>query len=402
MQRVILAWAALLVATPALSAAARMTPECKSALADADRAARKGDPAMARAALDEAARLGADPPEGGECVARVLAKKGELAESPAEAARAYRRAAHRAVEHQSLWRTLSAARVRAEAKAQHLRTAERVTKLIALEAQVAALDRQPATRGRAAALDDAIAAFRADKDPVRAAWSAAVKAKVLAATGDAAGARALAEPLAGEAPRRPRFVRAAAHEALALAAIAVKDPEGEARAALMVDALRAELAGRSPDERRFSRSKDVERACARYEKSAGDGRCAALAREATGEFSFVDPSRARPRKTMSPDELERVQKQYSPVVESCVREVAKAHVDGELFENASIKVGWSVRGDGRAGEVEIEPRRYEAALGPCVRERVAWFRYPRTTDGQVHSVVLPFQLDVTERFGGRR
>ena len=69
--------------------------------------------------------------------------------------------------------------------------------------------------------------------------------------------------------------------------------------------------------------------------------------------------------------------------------------------NAQIKIGWPVRGDGRTGEVEIEPRRYEAALGPCVRERVSWFRYPRATDGQVHNVVLPFALEVTEKFGGR-
>ncbi len=428
MRRVILAWVLVLAVTPAVAAppAPRMPPECKAALARADRALAKGDAAAAVAALDEAAPLAAaDPPEGGECTARVLAKRAELATKAgdhAAAARHLRQAAHRTVEQHALWRQLAAARVAAETKAKHPRSAERIGKLPALDAQVAALDRRPAVgkaglAAAAAQLDEAIAALEADKDPVRAAWARAVEAKVRAASGDAAGARAIAEPLAAapdagaaatrsratktRAAPRPAFVRIAAHEALALVAVAAKDVEGEARAVLSVDALRAELAGRTPEERRFARSREVERACARYEKAEGEGHCAVLALRATGQLSFSDPSRGRPKKTASTDDIERAQRQYSPVVEACVREVAKSHVDGELFENASIKIGWSVRGDGRTGEVEIEPRRYDPALGPCVRERVAWFRYPRWTDGQVHNVVIPYQLEVTERFGGR-
>ena len=379
---------------------------CRARLAEAERTAKRDLPA-ARALIDEAVRLGADPREGGACSARALSLLGALAVREGDhksATKHYRQAAHRAVEDHALWRTLTQARVSAEARAGRRDRAERIGKLLTLHGQVLVLERRAAVgkAGRAGAvktLDEAVAALRADKDPVRAEWATAVKAKVLALSGEPEQGRALAAPLAEPSARRPRFVRITAHEALAAAA--GKDAEAEARAQLSVDALRAEQARRAPAERRFARSPATERACARYEKEAGDGRCAALALAATGEFSFSDPSKARPKKTLGAEELERAQQQYTPVVEACVREAAKAHVDGELFDNAQIKIGWPVRGDGRTGEVEIEPRRYEAALGPCVRERVSWFRYPRATDGQVHNVVLPFALEVTEKFGGR-
>jgi hypothetical protein len=379
---------------------------CRARLAEAERTAKRDLPA-ARALIDEAVRLGADPREGGACSARALSLLGALAVREGDhksATKHYRQAAHRAVEDHALWRTLTQARVSAEARAGRRDRAERIGKLLTLHGQVLVLERRAAVgkAGRAAAtkaLDEAVAALRTDKDPVRAEWATAVKAKVLALSGEPEQGRALAAPLAEPSARRPRFVRITAHEALAAAA--GKDAEAEARAQLSVDALRAEQARRAPAERRFARSPATERACARYEKEAGDGRCAALALAATGEFSFSDPSKARPKKTLGAEELERAQQQYTPVVEACVREAAKAHVDGELFDNAQIKIGWPVRGDGRTGEVEIEPRRYEAALGPCVRERVSWFRYPRATDGQVHNVVLPFALEVTEKFGGR-
>lgn len=394
------------VADPARASAGDLAA-CRARLAEAERTAKR-DLAAARVLIDEAVRLGADPREGGACSARALGLLGALAVREGDHKRAtkhYRQAAHRAVEDHALWRTLTQARVSAEARAGRRDRAERIGQLLTLHGQVLLLERRAAVgkAGRAAAvrtLDEAVAALRTDKDPVRAEWATAVKAKVLALSGEPDEGRALAAPLAEPAARRPRFVRITAHEALAAAA--GKDAEAEARAQLSVDALRAELARRTPAERRFARSPATERACARYEREAGDGRCATLALAATGEFSFSDPSKARPKKTLGSDELERAQQQYTPVVEACVREAAKAHVDGELFDNAQIKIGWPVRGDGRTGEVEIEPRRYEAALGPCVRERVSWFRYPRATDGQVHNVVLPFALEVTEKFGGRR
>jgi len=368
-----------------LSAEARLTPECKAGLAKADALAKKGNNDEARAALDGLEK--SDPPEGGECTVRVLQRRGDLSDDPRLKAKLYRQAAHRATDQIALWRTLTQARIAAEKKAQHPKDAKRLGELLALERDL---------RGPKA--DQAIAAFTRDKDPLRAQWATAMKAKMLAASGDVAGARALAEPLIVE--KRSPFVRLAAQEALTQAAIVAKDPEGEARAALVVDALRAELAGKTPDERRFTRSPAADKACQRYERTAGDGRCAQLAKQLTGDYSFTDFSRGKPKKTVSREQLEQAQKQYSFAIEGCVREAASRNADGELFENATFKIGWSVRPDGRAADVEIEPRRYDPVLGACVKERVAWFRYPRATDGQVQNISIPYALSVTEKYGG--
>ena len=70
---------ALVLLVP-LSAEARLTPECQAGLAKADALAKKGRDDEARAALEGLEK--SDPPEGGECTARVLQRRGDLTDDP--------------------------------------------------------------------------------------------------------------------------------------------------------------------------------------------------------------------------------------------------------------------------------------------------------------------------------
>lgn len=378
-------------------------PSCAQLLKDARAALAKGDDAAAGRAIDDALKRGEDPPEGGDCVSSAHRLQGDLAmksDAHKRAALAYRNAAHHAGEDEKLWRTLTTLRLEALKKAGSKPAEDSLRRLLDQEAAIrryarAAQVAKAALGSAEREIEAAQAALRADKDAIRAAYAGAVKAKVLAWSGESD--RALQLAAQWFAPERPPFVREIALEAAVRVAQAKGDLEGEVRFALQLNAVRAR--NLPPAERRYFRTPALDRICSRWEAKVGAGRCATVAKQLTGEYSFRDWSKLPPKPTLSVQDLELAQAQYLPAIKGCVEDAVKANQETTLFENASINISFTITSLGTTREVEISPRRYDTHLGGCVRERVASFRYPRARDGGVRTVSIPYQLDLVEHFG---
>lgn len=389
------------VLVPASGAA--IEPASKAALARASAALAKGDLPSARQAADEAKKASKDPVEGGEATATALKILGDAAakeERWSEAIKHYRAAAHASADQHRLWRMVNQRRAAAHDEAGQDERKKRVVELLSRDAELVRLSRASAV-GKAGlpaaqrSLDEAIASLSRDRDRHRVAFARAVRAKVLASSGEPARALEAARSLT--AADQPAFVRRMALEAAVRAAAAQNDLQQEVRFALQLDALL--FAAHPAEDRRFMRSDRVRRACKKLEATEGAGRCAGLAKELTGEYSFEDPWRQRPKATVSAADIDQAQEPYLPLIGACIEAAVRARPDDAMFQDAEVKISWAVTSAGRTTEIEIAPRRYEKVFGACVRERVAWFRYPRGKDGSVQSVSIPYELDVDERLG---
>ena len=185
------------------------------------------------------------------------------------------------------------------------------------------------------------------------------------------------------------YVRKVAHEGLRQAALREKDAEEEATQAHLLNAIH--YASKAEQTRRFSRLWILKAACRRYEKEAGAGACAMLGKRVTGAFNFDDPSRRRVR-SLTPISIQRSQAQYMPALQDCIRTAVADNPDDPLFDNEKVKIEWAVTAKGGTGEVTLIPGRYDAIFGDCVKERIAWFRYPRARDGESMTVTVPFTM----------
>jgi hypothetical protein len=357
--------------------------------------------AEAQAAFEEAKAETGEPPEGGTKSALLAIEQGNLEilrKQPRASVAFFRQAA--ALSLDALWlrrrafdRRIAAARaatapedekrVRDLIKDDGVLLARLVAPAVPVEARRKDAERE---------LDEAIRAYEREKDPLHAAWATAIKARLLSWSGEIETARELARPLL-DPKQQPAFVRQRAIEAMHRAAVVEKDLEEETRYALELNQLKQ--AKLTPEARRYARTPMVETTCARFERKHGPGSCALLAFEATGEYSFHDHSRGRPKRSLSPSDVEDSQAQYLPLLRECIASAAKLEESGDVFEDANLTIAWVVDGQGRASGVEISPHRYDDLIGPCVNERVSWFRYPRTLDGERRSVSVPYELKST-------
>jgi hypothetical protein len=383
-------WA--LIAALLLSDAAPAAEPCSALVARA-RVSFVRAPDHVKGLLDQAEQVLAQEPT---CTSAYFSARGELlrrGKDPRGAAKAFRRAAHAALDRAS-FRALTSARISALTEAKATQTPALLREVLQAEEQLAAMDRAPtAAHGpRIPALE---AVFAKDHDRARVAHAKAVSARILAQkAATAEQVPALAEPIARDVAL-PSYVRLSALEALVSRAIVAQDLPEEVALTARIDALKnAKLA---PAARRYARSARLERACARLEKVEPPGSCVRLARRETGEWMFFDWSKKPPQKTLSDEDIDRAGRQYVPALEACLRQAVVDHPDDERFLGGDLRLSWSIGADGRTRAVEIEPRRYDEPLGPCVRAEIASFRYPRATDGQARTALLPFHLDVKDR-----
>jgi hypothetical protein len=388
----------------AAAAAAPPQPDpYREALAEAREAERAGEPVRALEALRRAT-LEAGEVDGGPRTARALLEEGriELAQKQPKTALAAFRHAHAASADAFGLRSMACAR-RIEAAASSGASAieeklcrearERDQKVLARvwSPAVAAAERKTAERE----LDEAARAYETSGDAPHAIWTRAVKARLLAWSGETEAALEAAGKLL-DAEHVPAFARKRALEAGHRASVVTKDLDGETRYLLLLNALQQDAATPpvSPEVRRYARTQLLESACVRFDRSHGAGSCARLARDVTGNYSFHDHSRGRPKRSLSAQDLEQAQAQYLPLLVECIDGAARAaSSDDPLFEDASLTIGWVVDARGLAIEPEISPHRYQAVLGGCVEERLGWFRYPRSIDtAERQSVSMPYDL----------
>ncbi len=239
-------------------------------------------------------------------------------------------------------------------------------------------------------LVEAAAAFRRDGDPQRGLWARSAAAFVLVRSGEDEQGKLLAEKLLPNA--KDDYVRRLALEAARRGCIGLREPICEARHAIAVNAI--DTARLKPAVRRYRRSRSLRRACRRYEKEAGVGQCAILAHSVTGEYVFDDPSRRRMR-SLTPAAISAAQPQFLPLLKACLSEASKNPENADLFEDGDLQIEWVITPRGRAVNPVISPRRYGPVIGDCVAERLQWFRYPRFSDGQRHTVSVPYALSAT-------
>lgn len=215
-------------------------------------------------------------------------------------------------------------------------------------------------------------------------------------------ARALAER---KAPRRRALLekvdescRATAcaglrREALAklsALAVAAKDVEAAARLALRDMAIAASLA--QPEERLWVRPATVDKACAKYEATAGEGACRKLEHQVNGGWSFRDYSKGPPVDGLSPEQVKAVNEHYAPLLQECLEAQARRlkPPDAERFE-----VSWTVQNDGRVRDAHLRRDLEDSLLAKCLRQQFAPWRYPRFT-GELQHIEQSFLVSAVE------
>jgi hypothetical protein len=237
-----------------------------------------------------------------------------------------------------------------------------------------------------ASLATAQAAFAKDRDTGYLLLIKAVRVLVRARSGEAKEVRAEAERLVAEVLHRP--ARQAAVEAAFLGAEADGDVDATAELAIRLNQARnADLPERR---RRYTRIRELERACRAYDQKNGVGACAKREFELTLSVSLVDYSRDRRRVELSADDLSRVHTQALPALQACVLRIARH--EPERFVDTDLMLSWVIDPDGKPIEIGIAPKRYQEDLKGCA-ELIAWFRYPRVSSREPKSVQVPYHLD---------
>lgn len=383
-----------------LTAAAPPSGAFEAAMRDSQTALTRGDLVGAKNFCREAIEAAAlDPPSELEAelrAARAHGRCGEIelkAKEPQAALRSFREAGERAGEDRALRKRFLELRAKA---AKDAKSPAEVEKSEALRKNDERLEAARKRRGLnekelaalAEELDEAAALYRADGDTGRAELAKAIEILVSVRSGRQnmiGEARAIAEN-----PKRGRAAKKAALEALWSAGEAGKDLELAASSALQLNALAAEQ--RPPAQRRYVRASGLDALCARYDaEQKKSGACARLEKRVTGDFTFTDLSKVPAKKELGDAELAKVHAQLLPAIEDCVLTAAKKAVD--TFANSDVEIAWAIQPKGAITDIEITPKRVRSDLEPCIRERLAWARYPRYTSQERKAVRVPYHLD---------
>lgn len=366
----------------------------EDAIAAAERALRHGDydeaiqqVRSAKANLDEPAVGGPRRYAAELLLGRIArAKKDHVV-----AARRFRDAAHAALDDRRARSRALSLRRRALFAANERTSAKVVSELMKHDQRLRVFERyprrSPKKRDKALRdLDRAADAYRADRDRARVDQAKAVRALVLARSGEAKSAIAAAEHLADAAAPRARAIAA---QALYYARVAEGDTDGALAAAVRFNRIDAE----SVDERRriYFRTRELDAACKKYEADREPGACARAQLDLAGAVALTDYSKQKRSGRLSQQDLERAHHEGLPWLERCVLDAAKK--DPERFAGTDLTISWVVGADGEPTETKVKPSRYAEDLQPCLRDVVGRFRYPRVRNNELSSVAIPYSLD---------
>jgi hypothetical protein len=229
---------------------------------------------------------------------------------------------------------------------------------------------------------------RARKWRYGALWAAAleVEGRVLGATGDLFAEvekyREAAELCAQACPQRRRT--------LLYQTARLMERQGELVGAYKLFAeINAEKIGDlSAERRRYARSEDLVRVCAKLRRKSGVPACDRLERSAAGFMTFRDFSAGSTRAKLSNAEMGEVHAEYLPLLSGCLARAART---GEVEPGEAFELDWAVRNDGRAIRFQCNPPVGGLHLGDCFKKALDMFRYPRYR-GERRNVTVPLAV----------
>jgi hypothetical protein len=144
-----------------------------------------------------------------------------------------------------------------------------------------------------------------------------------------------------------------------------------------------------PEERRrYGRSEDLVRVCAKLRRKSGVPSCLRLEKSTVGFMTFRDFSTGPTRAKLSKVEMGEVHAEYLPLLSGCL---AKAARRGEAELGETFELDWAVRNDGRAVRFMCNPSVDGLELGKCFRRALDMFRYPRYR-GERRNVTVPLAV----------
>jgi tetratricopeptide (TPR) repeat protein len=213
-----------------------------------------------------------------------------------------------------------------------------------------------------------------------------VEGRVLGATGDLPAEvekyREAAELCEEACPGRRRTLR---YETARL-----MERQGELVGAYKLFAeINAEKIEDLPEERRrYGRSEDLVRVCAKLRRKSGVPSCLRLEHSTVGFMTFKDFSAGPTRSKLTKTEMGEVHADYLPLLSGCL---AKAARSGEAEPGETFELDWAVRNDGRAIRFQCNPAVEGLQLGECFKNALDMFRYPRYR-GERRNVTVPLAV----------
>ena len=146
--------------------------------------------------------------------------------------------------------------------------------------------------------------------------------------------------------------------------------------------------------RRHARTREVERACAAYERHSEHGACKALEVALFGTYSLPDLSLEKADKPyLTAAVIKRATAQYQDTLYDCVL-TAAAHLGQPAYVNFNLH--WVVRGDGRVVFAETDSSELNSSeTGACLRGAFGLWRYPRF-GGEPQHIRQNFRLLVSK------
>lgn len=217
-------------------------------------------------------------------------------------------------------------------------------------------------------------------------------AKALAEKADAKKA-ALLEKAAARCPAPPcAGVRRKAFSKLAALALAA----GDLDAAVKATVRDAEVAASqvAPEARRWARTSELDRICAKYDAAQGAGACRRLEKQFTGGYTFRDFSKDKATgEGLSAEQVKQVNEHYAPLLQECLAEQARRLLppDAQRYE-----VAWTVQNDGRVRTAHLRKDLDDTPLAKCLRAQFSSWRYPRFS-GELQHVEQSFLVTAVER-----
>jgi hypothetical protein len=175
-------------------------------------------------------------------------------------------------------------------------------------------------------------------------------------------------------------VRSQAYEAEARWFDSQKRPEDVARSRINQNHAASEVL--PPEQRRYTRSAALDRACAQLDTLKGPGACRALELQLTGGWTFHDHSTERAPAGLDATRIRGVGDEYSVTLQDCFREQA---VRLPVPSQATYQLSWMIGTDGRVAQLHVNPSSEEQLpLGACLRDRFELWRYPRYSGENAH------------------
>lgn len=187
-------------------------------------------------------------------------------------------------------------------------------------------------------------------------------------------------------------VRRRALSKLAALALAAGDLEAAVKATVRDAEVAAALV--PPEARRWARTSELDRVCAKYDAAQGAGACRRVEKQLTGGYTFRDFSKDKPSgEGLSAEQVKQVNEHYAPLLQECLAEQARrlAPPDAQRYE-----VAWTVQNDGRVRTAHLRKDLDDTPLAKCLRAQFSSWRYPRFT-GELQHVEQSFLVTAVER-----